>query len=185
MKKFNKKWFTLIEMLIVVVIIGILAAALIPRLTSVKDKANDSARKANLQQLVTAMSAYTLDNGVVVSAAPTTGDTYTAGITAALTGGGMKSIPSDPSNQPQSIYGKSTTGFVYFSIKKAGVDNGAFIFISRAETAGAANYVEGGSAAITSATDSDTLTLCDKVTENATYGACQGPKDKFRIIMKY
>lgn len=58
-------------MLIVVVIIGILAAALIPRLTSVKDKANDSARKANLQQLVTAMSTYALDYSIPTG----TGDT--------------------------------------------------------------------------------------------------------------
>jgi len=61
MKNFNKRGFTLIEMLIVVVIIGILAAALIPRLTSVKDKANDAARKSNIQSIVTAVSSYGLD----------------------------------------------------------------------------------------------------------------------------
>ena len=75
MRNFNKKGFTLIEMLIVVVIIGILAAALVPRLTTVKDKANDVARKANLQQLVTAMSSYALDNGIMDG----TGDTALSG----------------------------------------------------------------------------------------------------------
>ena len=34
-----KKWFTLIEMLIVIVIIGILAAALIPRVRGIQDRA--------------------------------------------------------------------------------------------------------------------------------------------------
>ena len=41
----KKKAFTLVEMLIVVVIIGILAAALIPRLTGAQSKARDAARK--------------------------------------------------------------------------------------------------------------------------------------------
>ena len=84
MRNFNKKGFTLIEMLIVVVIIGILAAALIPRLTSVKDKADDSARKANIQQLVTAMASYAMDKDL--TALPGAGDTSkTASLIAALT----------------------------------------------------------------------------------------------------
>ena len=119
MKNLNRKGFTLIEMLIVVVIIGILAAALIPRLTSVKDKANDSARKANLQQLTTAMSTYNLDNGILYASG---GDTATSGtVTAALIKGGMKSIPADPSNQAIAIYGTTTTGYVYYSATKSSV----------------------------------------------------------------
>jgi len=50
-------------MLIVIVIIGILAAALIPRLTSARARANDTARKADLQQIATALVAAQLDNG--------------------------------------------------------------------------------------------------------------------------
>ena len=173
-------------MLIVVVIIGILASALIPRLTSVKDKANDSARKANLQQLVTAMSMYVIDDPIPVTTAGATGDTYTTAITTALTKGGMKSIPSDPSNKPDTIFGKSTTGFVYFSTYKGTIANNSFIFVSRAETEGAANWVENTTTTINNSTDINTLVLCDKVTiSTATANKCDGPKTKFRIIMKY
>lgn len=47
-----KKTFTLIEMLIVIVIIGILAAALVPRLQSVQSRARDTKRKADLHAIV-------------------------------------------------------------------------------------------------------------------------------------
>jgi len=50
-------------MLIVIVIIGILAAALIPRLMSARGRANDTARKADLSQLGTAIISYQVDNG--------------------------------------------------------------------------------------------------------------------------
>ncbi|MEI7477027.1 MAG: prepilin-type N-terminal cleavage/methylation domain-containing protein [bacterium] len=59
----HKKSFTLIEMLIVVVIIGILAAALIPRLQSVQARARDTKRVADLHQIGTAMEIYKEDNG--------------------------------------------------------------------------------------------------------------------------
>ena len=54
-------------MLIVIVIIGILAAALIPRLMSARDRADDTARKADLSQLGTALISYQVDNGVFPS----------------------------------------------------------------------------------------------------------------------
>ena len=49
-------------MLIVIVIIGILAAALIPRLTGIQARARDTARGADINQLSTAVSMYSLDN---------------------------------------------------------------------------------------------------------------------------
>lgn len=66
MKLNMKKAFTLVEMLIVIVIIGILAAALIPRLTGVQSRARDVARKADISQLSTALTTYQLDNGTYV-----------------------------------------------------------------------------------------------------------------------
>ena len=57
----NKKAFTLIEMLIVIVIIGILAAALVPRLQDVQSRVRDTRRKTDFQQVQTALELYKID----------------------------------------------------------------------------------------------------------------------------
>lgn len=62
-KKNKKKAFTLIEMLIVIVIIGILAAAIFPKLSNARGRANDVARKAGLSQIAAALVAYQIDKG--------------------------------------------------------------------------------------------------------------------------
>ena len=56
-----KKSFTLIEMLIVVVIIGILAAALIPRLQSAQARSRDATRKVDIKSIYTALLLYFAD----------------------------------------------------------------------------------------------------------------------------
>jgi len=58
----NKKCFTLIELLIVVVIIGILAAIAIPKFASTKDKAYVAAMKSDLRNLATYEEQYAADN---------------------------------------------------------------------------------------------------------------------------
>ncbi len=58
----NKKGFTLVEMLIVIVIIGILAATILPKLMGAQDRARDTGRKADLNQLHSAMQLYKIDN---------------------------------------------------------------------------------------------------------------------------
>ena len=58
----NQKGFTLIELLIVIAIIGILAAIAIPQFSQYKERAYNSASKADLHNLYLACKAYWVDN---------------------------------------------------------------------------------------------------------------------------
>ena len=61
MKK-NKKGFTLIELMIVVAIIGVLAAIAIPRFAQMLEKARDGSTKGNLGSIRSAIAIYYGDN---------------------------------------------------------------------------------------------------------------------------
>ena len=62
-----RRGFTLIELLIVVVIIGILAAIAIPKFEFTKGKANASAIKSDLRNLMSAQEAYYYDYQIYAS----------------------------------------------------------------------------------------------------------------------
>ena len=62
--KNSKKGFTLVEIMIVVVIIGLLAAMAIPAFKKVRDTSQKKAITNNLRQLASAADQYFLENGV-------------------------------------------------------------------------------------------------------------------------
>jgi prepilin-type N-terminal cleavage/methylation domain-containing protein len=59
----QKKGFTIIELLLVVIIIGILAAIAVPRFVDSKDKAYVAQMKSDLRNLATYQEQYAGDNG--------------------------------------------------------------------------------------------------------------------------
>jgi len=66
--KTNRKGFTLVEIMIVVVIIGLLAAMAIPAFSKVRQQSRLKAVTNNLRQVSTAAQQYFLDKGVTVAA---------------------------------------------------------------------------------------------------------------------
>ena len=74
-RKNGQKGFTLIELMIVVAIIGILAAIAIPQFVAYRQKGYDTQAKGELKSLYTACQAYFADS-------PTTTDCTTALVSA-------------------------------------------------------------------------------------------------------
>ena len=71
MKSRSKSGFTLVEILIVVVILGILAAIVIPQFSQASTEARTSSVASNLQMIRSQVELYKIQHG---DAAPATGD---------------------------------------------------------------------------------------------------------------
>lgn len=181
-------------MLIVIVIIGVLASALIPRLGSARGKANDVARKADLQQLATAIISYQIDQNEF----PTTKYKIVTSGTIAdnLINWGMASIPVGDSTVFTWLDGATASGYVYYPMKKNGWAKNGFILMSRAETEGGANYVICGTAIISASDatngtyDVDDIKVCNSI-DFVDGGSCDvdtctiNDKWQLRYIYKY
>jgi type IV pilus assembly protein PilA len=61
-EKLSQKGFTLIELMIVIAIIGILAAIAIPQFASYRRKSYNSAAISDLKNMKTSLEAYYADN---------------------------------------------------------------------------------------------------------------------------
>ncbi len=120
--------FTLIEILVVVVIIGILGAVIVPNLLSRPDQARITAAETDLRQLSNALDMYRLDNFHY----PSTEQGLEALVSRPAgfpepknwnPDGYVKSLPSDPWGSPY-VYERRSSDFTIFSLGADGVEGG-------------------------------------------------------------
>jgi len=83
-RKIDSRGFTLIELMVVIVILGILAGLIVPRIMDKPDEARQLKAKIQIESLASALQFYKLDNGTypgteqglqALTEAPETGNT--------------------------------------------------------------------------------------------------------------
>lgn len=111
MTKFKQRGFTIVELLIVIVVIGILAAITVVAYNGIQGRAKDSKRQADISSLQKALEVYHSVNGGYPAC---TGGTYQLGtgqqactvatIQGQLVPSTIGALPTDPVNSGSKMY---------------------------------------------------------------------------------
>ena len=148
MKK-TVKAFTLVEMLIVIVIIGILIASLMPRMQSAQWRARDVARKNDLAQIQTAIITSQQDRGSWPSVNTATWwmELSWTTIETELKTAWMTQVPKDP-NLSNVVYwlatARGTWSYIYMVTTRNSVNKAWFILMAKTEVEWWSNRVTCG-----------------------------------------
>ncbi|MDQ7009862.1 MAG: prepilin-type N-terminal cleavage/methylation domain-containing protein [Candidatus Gracilibacteria bacterium] len=147
----NKKGFTLIEIMIVIVIISLLAVTLVPKLTGAQARARDASRTASLVAMKAVLTAYFDDyseyplnphsigagNGCLSS--DFKGTLKSGSALEDYVEGGNTSF--DPQKNALASMCATVGSFGYSSLSKNGSDKSAFVLVAQTETYQKSNTV--------------------------------------------
>jgi len=120
--------FTLIELMVVILILGLLALLIVPNVTGVSDRARATKAQADISALKQALSAFYIDNGYFPATdqglrslmVPPPGGRVPANYPR---GGYLQSIPPDPWGN-EYVYQSDGNGFVLMSYGADGQEGG-------------------------------------------------------------
>ena len=212
MKKNTIKAFTLVEMLIVIVIIGILIAALMPRMQSAQWRARDVARKNDLSQIQTAIVTSQQDKwdwpGMDSSSSSSSLDPTSAisvrDIESKLLIAWMSAVPGDPlkSNTVSWLGDTSKTltewEYGYIVVTKNGTAKWWFVLMAKTEIEWWSNWIYCWDSAtlITSTTDiakQSSFQICTSFEKDEAGSTCKNESwkctysqdDQLRYIVTY
>ncbi len=127
-RRSNQDGFTLIEIMVVILILGLLATIVVQSLRGATDKAKQTKAQADIAEIKTGLDRYYLDNG----AYPTTDQGLQALVAAPTggripanyeTGGYLQSIPKDPWGNPY-FFQSDGNGYTLKSFGADGVEGG-------------------------------------------------------------
>ena len=110
----REEGFTLVELLVVMLILGILAAIAIPSFFNQRDKAHDASNKSEARTAETAMETYATDHGGAYAGA-TVSDLHAIESTLPDTGGSL--AVTFPAGKAYEVSSTSSTGNVFNIIK--------------------------------------------------------------------
>jgi type II secretion system protein G len=118
----NKHGFTLIELMIVIAIIGVLAAIAVPNFQKARRKANQRACYANMKTISGALEMYNLDNNQDGRLPNFATGSQDVSYEALIEGGYLQSMPMHPGNNknPSEVYSNDANGIIFCGQSGAG-----------------------------------------------------------------